>query len=211
MNMTRRFILLGLCYLFATLACTTACGTDDGLPDSFPSASTTPTDSTATDSSALSTDSATTDSMDITPSDSTVADSVTDGTDVTPDEDDNQNNHTMTTDIIITVGATSFTATLDTTAAAQAFADLLPLTMSMAELNGNEKYCGLPQSLPTDSYRPGTIYAGDLMLWGSTTLVLFYETFSSSYSYTRLGRVDNPSGLADAVGSGQVTVTFALP
>lgn len=108
----------------------------------------------------------------------------------------------------VAVGGRMFSATLEASAAARAFAGMLPLRLQMTELNGNEKYAGLPQSLPTDTYRPGTIRTGDLMLWGSNTLVLFYETFSTSYSYTRLGRIDDPEGLADAVGSGSVEVTF---
>ena len=80
----------------------------------------------------------------------------------------------------------------------------------MNELNGNEKYYNLSSELPTDAYRPGTIRAGDLLLYGSNCVVLFYETFSSPYSYTRIGRVDDPTGLAEAVGSGRVSVTFSL-
>ena len=82
------------------------------------------------------------------------------------------------------------------------------MTVSMAELNGNEKYYFMPNSLPTDSQRPGNIHVGDLMLYGSDCIVLFYESFSSGYSYTRLGNLDDPSGLADVLGRGSVEVTF---
>lgn len=47
------------------------------------------------------------------------------------------------------------------------------------------------------------------MLYGADCLVLFYESFSTSYSYTRIGAVENVSGLAAAVGRGGVTVSFA--
>lgn len=55
---------------------------------------------------------------------------------------------------------------------------------------------------------PGIIHAGDLMLYGNNCVVLFYETFNSSYSYTRIGAIDDPSGLAAALGSGNVSVRF---
>jgi hypothetical protein len=80
----------------------------------------------------------------------------------------------------------------------------------MTELNGNEKYSNLPNSLPTNSYNPQTVNNGDLMLYGSKTLVLFYKTFSTPYSYTKLGSIDDVTGLTTALGSGNVTVTFEL-
>ncbi len=110
----------------------------------------------------------------------------------------------------VTVGSNTFNVSLASNPTATAFKTLLPMTINMSELNGNEKYYGLPQSLPTNASNPGTIQNGDLMLYGSTTLVLFYKTFSTSYSYTRIGSVDNPSGLQSALGGGSVTVIFEL-
>ena len=80
----------------------------------------------------------------------------------------------------------------------------------MTELNGNEKFFDLSNNLPTYAANPRTINAGDIMLWGSNTLVLFYKTFNTSYSYTRIGKIENPNGLSQALGSGNVTVTFEL-
>jgi hypothetical protein len=110
----------------------------------------------------------------------------------------------------IRVGSHVFPATLEGDAPAQAFARILPLTLNMSDVNANEKYCELPQRLPTNESRPVTIQAGDVMLYGSKGLVLFYETFPTSYSYTRIGKVNDPTGLVAALGAGDVTVTFAL-
>jgi|GEM_PF-511700 len=110
----------------------------------------------------------------------------------------------------ITIGTHTFAATLYDNATAAAFKTLLPMTISMSELNGNEKYFYLPNSLPTNVINPGTIQSGDLMIYGSNYLVVFYQTFSSSYSYTKLGRIDNPAELAAAVGNGSVMVSFEL-
>ena len=110
--------------------------------------------------------------------------------------------------IKISIGSHTFTATLYDNAAATAFKNLLPMTINMTEMNGNEKYYDLPNALPTNSSNPGKIQNGDLMLYGSRTLVLFYKSFNTSYRYTKLGRVNDAFGLQNALGSGNVTVTF---
>ena len=110
--------------------------------------------------------------------------------------------------INITVGDTAFPATLLDVPAAQELLNLMPLTIDMRELNGNEKYHYFDDRFTTQSERVGSIESGDLMLYGSDCLVLFYDSFSTPYSYTRLGAVDDPTGLAKALGRGDVTVTF---
>ena len=109
----------------------------------------------------------------------------------------------------MTVGERRFAITLANTPAARAFAAQLPLTLDMADLNGNEKHVELPKALPVNASRLGTIHNGDLMLYGSSTLVVFYLTFDSSYSYTRLGRMDDPAGLAQALGQRAVRINFS--
>ncbi len=110
----------------------------------------------------------------------------------------------------IKVGDKNFTATLESNNTTKSLLEKLPLTINMSELHGNEKYYYFDESLPTNSQRIGNINTGDLMLYGLDCLVLFYKSFSTSYSYTRLGHIDNPQGLADAVGNGNITVTFEV-
>ncbi len=126
--------------------------------------------------------------------------------------DSNSNNNINPTGskMKIKVGNSTFTATLYDNQSATAFKSLLPTTVNIVDLNGNEKYFDLPRSLPTNAANPGSIQNGDLMLYGSSTFVLFYKTFSTSYSYTKLGRIDDVTGLVAALGTGNVSVTFEL-
>ena len=111
--------------------------------------------------------------------------------------------------ITVTIGTARFPGTLADTPTARAFADRLPLTLDMSDVNSNEKAYELGETLPGVAANPGTINNGDLMLYGSTTIVLFYESFDTCYAYSRIGRLDAPDGLAEVLGAGDVTVTFA--
>ena len=110
--------------------------------------------------------------------------------------------------IVIKIGDREFKATLYDNKTAKAFKEKLPMELTMQELNGNEKYYYLDDSLPTNAERVGTIHRGDIMLYGSSCVVLFYETFDTSYSYTKIGHIDDVTNLSEAVGRGSVTVIF---
>ena len=106
------------------------------------------------------------------------------------------------------VGEYTFDVEYAESSTAEAFKKILPVTLKMEDLNGNEKYCYIDSSLPTSSSNPGTINAGDIMLFGSNCVVVFYETFKTSYSYTRIGKVKDTANLKKALGSGDVTIKF---
>ena len=94
---------------------------------------------------------------------------------------------------------------LEDNATAVALAKMLPLELTMSDLNSNEKYVNLDEALPTDSYEPGRVEAGDVMLFGDNCLVIFYESFDTEYSYTKIGHID---GLPE-LETGDVVVKFA--
>lgn len=108
----------------------------------------------------------------------------------------------------IQIGEQTFYAELYDTETAEEFAALLPMTIDMSELNGNEKYFYLDNSLTTSGSVPDRIHTGDIMLYGSNCLVLFYEDFSTSYSYTPIGHIEDTKGLKSALGSGDIIISF---
>lgn len=122
----------------------------------------------------------------------------------------NDNNTVKSNKVRIKIGASTFAVTLLDNPTANAFKALLPLTINMKELNNNEKFFDLTKNLPTNSSVPASIQSGDLMLYGSNTLVLFYKGFSTSYSYTKIGKIDDVTGLVAALGTGSVTVSYEV-
>lgn len=106
--------------------------------------------------------------------------------------------------INVVINDVDYTLNLENNETVQDFLKLLPVQFDMKELNGNEKYAYLDSPLSTDSYNPGVINKGDVMLFGNDCLVIFYESFNTSYSYTKIGHIDNLPDL----GSESVSVKF---
>ena len=107
----------------------------------------------------------------------------------------------------VVVGDTVFTATFADTQAARELAQLLPLTIAMNEYGGFEKVGTLGRDLTANDARTTTA-AGDIVLYHSNQIVMFYG--SNAWAYTRIGKIDDLSGWAEALGSGNVSVTFRL-
>ena len=83
--------------------------------------------------------------------------------------------------LCLAVHGAEYPVTLRDSPSTRALVRQLPMTLTLAELNGNEKYARLPEALPTDAIQPGALQTGDLMLYGANCLVLFYQSFPSSY------------------------------
>ena len=129
------------------------------------------------------------------------------------DNDQGENNDQEETDetmkINTEINGVIFEADIENSSTGKAFLDLLPMELEMNELNGNEKYYYLDEDLPVDVYQPQRIETGDIMLFGSSCIVIFYESFNTNYSYTRIGKINNANNLDIVLGSGDVTVTFS--
>ena len=107
----------------------------------------------------------------------------------------------------VQIGDQTFTATLADTTAAQEFAQMLPMTITLNDYGGFEKVGSLGKSLTTSNSQTTTA-AGDIVLYNGNSIVMFYG--SNSWSYTRLGKIDDLTGWTDALGHGSVSVTFRL-
>ena len=106
--------------------------------------------------------------------------------------------------IKVSINDKEYDAIIENNETAKTFVSLLPQEFNMEELNGNEKYFYMGNSLPTNSYNPKHIEKGDIMLYGNNCLVVFYKSFDTSYSYTKIGHIDNLPDL----GNDTVIVKF---
>ena len=118
-------------------------------------------------------------------------------------EKDNNSNEVISS-MKVTIDGKQYTIQLEDNETAKSFANLLPQQFIMNELNGNEKYVYLDTTLPTNSSNPKHINSGDVMLYGNNCLVIFYKSFDTNYSYTKIGHIDN----LDDLGKDSITAKF---
>ena len=108
----------------------------------------------------------------------------------------------------LVINEKTFDVVLENNATTKELIKLLPMTITMNELNGNEKYCYLDTSLPMNPQRVNRINTGDIMLFGNNCLVVFYKSFSTNYSYTKIGNITNTTDLVNVVGDSYVKVEW---
>ena len=115
-------------------------------------------------------------------------------------------------EIIIDVNGNKLTAALADSTAAKELAEKLkaePVTVTLNEYGGFEKVGKLPWSLTRTDASIETEPC-DIMLYQGNQMTIFYN--SNSWSYTKLGHIDNitQEELKALFGEGDVTVTLSL-
>ena len=112
--------------------------------------------------------------------------------------------------INLIINNNTFSATLNNNETVRSLIQNFPMTLNMSDLNSNEKYNYLNFNLVENAYTPEKINAGDIKLYGNNCLVIFYDNFSNSYSYTDLGKIDNIDEFISELDSGSVNIRFEL-
>ena len=127
-------------------------------------------------------------------------------------ETDIQNNmeESKVANMNVQVGDVVFSATLEENEAVSGLVQMMresPVVIQMSDYSGFEKVGPLGTSLPVNNSQT-TTQAGDIVLYNGNQIVIFYG--SNSWSYTRLGHIDDLTGWEESLGSGDVKVTFSL-
>ena len=110
----------------------------------------------------------------------------------------------------VQIGTYTFTAALEDNAAVQELVEMMqaePVTIHMSDYSGFEKVGPLGRSLTTSNSQTTTA-AGDIELYNGNNIVMFYG--SNSWSYTRIGKIEDLTDWTSALGSGDVTAIFTL-
>ena len=109
----------------------------------------------------------------------------------TEEKSKNEKSDLNMTEIKLIIEDKTYKLNLENNQTAKEFVNILPQEYMMKELNGNEKYVYINESLTTNPYKPNHIEKGDIMLYGEDCIVIFYKSFDTNYSYTKIGHIEN--------------------
>ena len=110
----------------------------------------------------------------------------------------------------VQIGNYTFTATLEQNQAVKELVEMMkegPVTIEMSDYSGFEKVGALGKGLTTDNHQTTTT-EGDIVLYSGNQIVIFYG--SNSWSYTRIGKIDDLTDWKKALGNGDVTAVFTV-
>ena len=204
----KKGLSLALVVMMSLAVLLTGCGNSEQIESNSESSSTARMEDTSSSEAASSSDPETSESNTV-PEEPEESDSST-----TPESGKAENGQVEEENskmqMNVQVGGSTFTATLEENEAVDALVDMMeqgPVTIQMSDYSGFEKVGPLGTSLPASNQQT-TTQAGDIVLYQGNQIVIFYG--SNSWSYTRLGHIDDLTGWEEALGSGDVTVTFSL-
>lgn len=204
----KKGLSLALVVIMSLAVLLTGCGNSEQIESNSESSSTAQMEDTSSSEAESSSEPETSES-DIVPEEPEESDSSTapESGDAESQQVEEENSEMQ---MNVQVGGSTFTATLEENEAVDALVEMMeqgPVTIQMSDYSGFEKVGPLGTSLPTSNQQT-TTQAGDIVLYQGNQIVMFYG--SNSWSYTRLGHIDDLTGWEEALGSGDVTVTFSL-
>ncbi|MDZ4658019.1 MAG: cyclophilin-like fold protein [Bythopirellula sp.] len=105
---------------------------------------------------------------------------------------------------------TTLTATLLNNETTRDFVSLLPLTLTMADLFGREKFAHLPRALSEGGKRQKSFEVGDLIYWSPSSDVAFYYSHDGQSipdpGIIVLGKIAAGVEALNVLGSVEVTI-----
>lgn len=108
--------------------------------------------------------------------------------------------------IKIIINEKEYKLNLEKTDEAKEFINNVPKELVMMDLNENEKYVYLDKVFMNNPINVNNVEKGDLMLYGDNCLVIFYKSFETTYSYTKIGHINNLEELT----SENINVKFVI-
>lgn len=107
-----------------------------------------------------------------------------------------------------------FTATLYANASVKDFVSMLPLTLTLADYNRQERSSRLPKRLPVNEPKDGVnISAGDIHYYTPfRNLAIYYKDSGLSFCHVPLGKIEKKGveAIRKLAGCAPVEITFEL-